>query len=163
MVQMHVIKRSPEGVTQVVYSGEVAARDAEAVVLRATWDHAERDLGYTVFAPGDRFTEYFYAARWFNIMRIDAAATGRLRGWYCNISRPAVITATTVSYDDLYLDLWVDATGTQRVLDEDEFAAAPLDDAMRAAARAGLAEAQLWAVTGAGPFAELARDRETRA
>lgn len=151
-------KRSATGVVQISYPGMVISHAGGEIVLHATWEHAERDLGYTIFAPGDRFTEYFYANQWFNIMRIDAAQTHTLRGWYCNITRPALITPDAVAYDDLWLDLWVESDGAQRVLDEDEFAAATLDDMTRTQAQAGLAEVRRWAVHGLGPFAELARE-----
>lgn len=158
---MLIHKRSATGEVQITYPGTAISRTAREIVLRAFWEHAERDLGYTVFAPGDRFTEYFYADQWFNVMRVDAAATHTLRGWYCNITRPAIITADAVTYDDLWLDLWVGADGTQMVLDADEFTAAVLDDATRAGAAAGLAEVQRWAAHDLGPFAALASDNLT--
>jgi len=58
----------------------------------------------------------------------------RLTGWYCNIVRPAQITGERVAADDLALDLFVSPGGQMTVLDEDEFAALPLDEATRAEA-----------------------------
>jgi protein associated with RNAse G/E len=152
---MDITKRDAAGMALLTYMGEVAEGDARHVVMRATWQHGQRDLGYVVFDPADRFTEYFYADQWFNIMRIGTAANGTLKGWYCNITRPAQITAAGVAYDDLLLDVWVGADGVCLVLDEDEFAAAALDDATCAGARAGLAEVLRWAREHSGPFAEL--------
>jgi hypothetical protein len=152
---MQITKCDAAGVAQVSYAGTVAVRQGDGVVIHARWTFGWRDLGYIVFAPDDRFTEYFYREQWFNIMRVGAAADDRLKGWYCNVTRPATITATTISYDDLLLDVWVGPNGACLVLDEDEFAAAALDVATRARATAGLAEVQRWAAERLGPFAEL--------
>ena len=51
---------------------------------------------------------------------VDAQHT--LKGWYGNVTRPARITADDIEWDDLALDVWMDADGAQQVLDEDEFA-----------------------------------------
>ena len=44
-----------------------------------------------------------------------------LRGWYCNIGKPALLDGDCLSYVDLALDLLVFPDGRQFVLDEDEF------------------------------------------
>lgn len=150
---MEIHKCTPAGAIMTVYPGTVAERDAAQIVIQAEWTRADRDLGYAVFCTGDCFTEYFYADRWFNIMQINAATDGALKGWYCNVSRPARITEDRVAYDDLYLDVWIAPDGAALILDEDEFAAADLDAATRDAARAGLAEVVRWAAAGIGPFA----------
>ena len=81
--------------------------------------------------------------RWYNILEIHDREDDRLKGWYCNIGKPAVMEAgNKISYVDLALDLWVAPDGTQTVLDEDEFAALDLDDETRSKARAALAELQ---------------------
>jgi protein associated with RNAse G/E len=51
-----------------------------------------------------------------------------LKGWYCNITKPAVIEDGHVSYVDLAVDLWVSANGARKVLDEDELEELALDD-----------------------------------
>jgi hypothetical protein len=136
------------------YPGRVLARSATTVTLEAVFGRPERvDLGYTVFEPGDRFVEHFYADRWYNVFAVYAARDGRFRGWYCNITRPAVIEADGLSAMDLALDLWVTPDYSLLVLDEDEFAALELSDGDRAAARAALAELQTLARRGDGPFA----------
>ena len=152
---MHVHKRDTSGTIQVSYVGELVGQTAQSAIIAARWEHGTRDLGYATFQPQDRFTEYFYANQWFNIMRLGAAATGQLKGWYCNITHPATITPTEIIYDDLFLDVWVNADGSTLILDEDEFAAANLDAAIQHQARAGLAEVLRWVREGLGPFVEL--------
>ena len=114
----------------------------------------DRDLGYTVFQTGDRFTEFYYTNRWYNIFRIETKE-GVLRGWYCNITRPAEISADTVRAVDLELDLWVWPDGRTLVLDEDEFIDLPLEEPDRAQALAGLSELQQRAAARIGPFAKV--------
>ncbi|GDY72934.1 hypothetical protein SAV31267_024190 [Streptomyces avermitilis] len=52
---------------------------------------------------------------------------GTLKGWYCDITRPATLVGTELVVEDLDLDLWRSADGTAVLrLDEDEFAASGL-------------------------------------
>ena len=134
------------------YPGQVLRRDGRTIVLRTGWDRASLDLGFVVLEPGDRWTEYFYADRWYNIFEIHAS-DGRLKGWYCNVTRPAHIGKDEVSAKDLALDLWVAPDGGMRVLDEDEFAALSLRPAEREAARRALAELQGMVAQRVAPFA----------
>jgi len=115
------------GIETFAYTGTVLRRAPNAIVVEAIFERVDRlELGYTVFERGDRFVEYFYADRWFNIFAIYAVRSRALRGWYCNLTRPAVIEADRVSAVDLALDVWVSPTGEIQVLDEDEFAALAL-------------------------------------
>ena len=116
-----------------------------------------RDLGYTRFEPGDRFIEYYYTDRWFNIFDI-ASADGVRKGWYCNIAEPAHIASDTIKQVDLLLDVWIDPTGRPLLLDEDEFAAATtLKDEQRIGAQQGLQALLHLLEVRAEPFASLER------
>jgi predicted RNA-binding protein associated with RNAse of E/G family len=57
--------------------------------------------------------------------------------------------------DDLALDVYIAPDGAITVLDEDEFATLPLDEATRACARAALAELQHRIVARQPPFDAL--------
>jgi uncharacterized protein len=116
-----VIKLNALGEAKVQYQGEIIQRLTDRVVIQAYWAQATKDLGYTQFEPGDRFIEYYYTDRWFNIFDI-ATADGMRKGWYCNIAEPAVFFADRIEQVDLLLDVWVDPTGNPLILDEDEFA-----------------------------------------
>jgi predicted RNA-binding protein associated with RNAse of E/G family len=133
------------------YPGRVLRRDDRAIVLRTGWDRAPLDVGFVVLEPGDRWTEYFYDDRWYNIFEI-CASDGRLKGWYCNITRPACISADEVAAEDLALDLWVGPDGEMQVLDEDEFDALLLTAEEHEAAQNALAELQAMVAQGVGPF-----------
>jgi predicted RNA-binding protein associated with RNAse of E/G family len=133
------------------YPGRVLRRDDHTIVVRTVWDRAVMDMGYVFLEPGDCWTEYHYTDRWYNIFEIRAS-DGRLKGWYCNITRPARINAREVAAEDLALDLWVAPDGEVLVLDEDEFAALPLAPAEREAARKALTELRAMVAQKAPPF-----------
>jgi hypothetical protein len=137
-----VLKLNPQGKEMWRYEGDLLERGEDWLKVEALFDRDDRPFMDTILKRGDRFVETYYSARWYNIFEIYDRDDGALKGWYCNITRPATWTDGRVEYVDLFLDLWVSADGTQTVLDEDEFAAASLDDDLRRAARAGLAEVQ---------------------
>jgi predicted RNA-binding protein associated with RNAse of E/G family len=112
------------------------------------------DLGFVLLEPDDRWTEYFFADRWYNIFEIRAG-DGSLKGWYCNITRPARIGPDEVTAEDLALDLWVTRGGDMQVLDEEEFAALSLSSAERETARKALADLQDRVTRRDPPFSEV--------
>ncbi|MEU5810539.1 DUF402 domain-containing protein [Streptomyces sp. NPDC059650] len=83
------------------------------------------------------FTEHFWRTRWYAVKEVRTGA-GVLKGWYCDVTRPAVVDGGEIRVVDLDLDLWVSADGSSVLrLDEDEFAASGLADSdPRAAAEA---------------------------
>jgi uncharacterized protein len=138
------------------YAGEVIERTKRTLCLRAHWERPALELAYVTFERGDRFTEWFFSDRWYNILEVREARTLLLKGWYCNVTTPASISEHLVESRDLLLDLWVAADGACRVLDEDEFAASPdLDDATRTAALCSLRALRRAAALRAGPFRAL--------
>jgi predicted RNA-binding protein associated with RNAse of E/G family len=109
------------------------------------------DLGFVVLEPDDRWTETFCSDRWYNIFEIRAS-DGRLKGWYCNVTRPARITEDDVAAEDLALDLWVEPDGTMQVLDEGEFALLDLLPEEREAAQEALAHLKVMVARKTPPF-----------
>lgn len=142
------------------YPGRVLRRTPTWVVLATRWDRPPMDLGYVLLEPGDRWVETFYTDRWYNVFEIRAA-DGRLKGWYCNITRPARITDAEVSAEDLALDLWVDPHGRATVLDEEEFAALCLPPEERIQAMAALATLLEMASRRKGPFMDTGKEERT--
>ena len=120
------------------YEAVVLDDDGIQVVVRAPWaEKSPRDLGYVEFTHGDVFTEHYWRDRWYSIKEIRSA-DGVRKGWYCDVARPADVRETTITSDDLDLDLWVSADRRRiLVLDEDEFEASGLIESdPEAAARA---------------------------
>lgn len=80
-----------------------------------------RDFGFVRFEPGDVFTEHYWRDRWYAVKEVRTGG-GELKGWYCDITRPAVLRDGELLVEDLDLDLWVSADGSSVLrLDEDEF------------------------------------------
>jgi predicted RNA-binding protein associated with RNAse of E/G family len=156
MTQIAVQKLDTRGRLITSYRATVVERFAGGVLLDARWERPALALGYTTFETGDRFREWFYSDRWHNIFEI-ATSDGALKGWYCNVAAPAVITETEIRCRDLLLDLWVAPDGATLVLDEDEFAADDAIDALtRERAITALAELQGLVAARKPPFEPIA-------
>jgi protein associated with RNAse G/E len=144
------------GEVRVRWTGRVLRRSEREVALEATFTHSARDLGYVRLGPGDRFVEYYYTDRWYNVMAIYNAGDGVFKGWYCNITRPAEFSdeaeGLRVRAMDLALDYFRQPDGTEFVLDEEEFAALGLAEAEVQVCWAALDELKVLAAAGSGPF-----------
>jgi len=139
MSRFTVYKRDDKGTIKLSYTGDVLQRGDDWVCLEAFFGHDDVDIGVVIFRKGDRMLEWFYADRYYNIFQIEDVNDKRLKGWYCNITRPAEITADSVAADDLALDVFIAPDGTITVLDENEFAALDLSDDEQAQAMAAVA------------------------
>ncbi len=149
--RIQVQKKSPGGDVTYQYEGVMLNRDEHSIVIEALFDRADMPFMDVVFKTGDRFVEYYYTDRWYNIFVVHDRDDGRIKGWYCNIGKPAEFEDGTVSYVDLALDLWVATDGKQTVLDEEEFEALGLDEDLRTRARNGLEELQQLFLNGKPP------------
>ncbi|WP_415938704.1 DUF402 domain-containing protein [Streptomyces sp. 039-1] len=111
------------GRTKISYPAELLADDGTRVVVRAPWaGDTARDFGFVRFEGGDVFTEYYWRDRWYAVKEVRDAA-GVRKGWYCDVTRPATVSAGRLVVEDLDLDLWRSADGSEVLrLDEDEFA-----------------------------------------
>jgi predicted RNA-binding protein associated with RNAse of E/G family len=152
-ITVQLLKPSKD--TTITYSGELLRQEPGHVQIHARWERPRLNLGYVVFDPGDHFYEHFYTERWYTIFELRDAA-GTLKGWYCNITRPARFEGDWITSEDLELDLFVspDRSNILR-LDLDEFAARDLDSsdpAAYTAALAALGELEHMARAGMPPF-----------
>ena len=138
-----VTKRNPAGEEIWQYTGTLLRQDAQIIVLEARFLRPDFPIMGTIIRAGDRFIEAYFLDRWYNIFEIHDRDDDRLKGWYCNIGKPAILESeNSISYVDLALDLWVSPEGTQTILDEDEFAALDLDAQTKSRARTALEELQ---------------------
>jgi len=137
-MKIKVQKKDPTGKVLLEYEGDELRRDEHSITLEALFTRDDMPFKDVIFKKGDRFVEYYYSNRWYNIFAIYDRDDGKLKGWYCNIGKPAVIEDHVVSYADLALDLWVSVDGKQTVLDQDEFEALDLNDELRRSALCGL-------------------------
>ena len=139
-MKVKVQKKNPAGELKYEYEGTLLRRDEHSVTLEALFDREDMPFMDVVFKKGDRFVEYYYTDRWYNIFAVHDRDDETVKGWYCNIGLPAVIEDGIVSYVDLALDLWVSATGQQTVLDEDEFEKMQFDEKLKSGALNGMNE-----------------------
>ena len=141
MKAITVIKRDPHDGEVWRYTARLVRQQGSALRLEALFNREDMPFMGMMLKGGDRFVETYFTDRWYNLYAIHDREDDRLKGWYCNIGRPAVWESEAVlSYEDLALDLWVAPDGTQTVLDEEEFAALGLDPATKTHALAALEE-----------------------
>ncbi len=150
---IHLVK--PLKKTTVSYVAQPLMQTPTHVVVRALWTRPAVDLGYMQISPGDFLDEHFYRDHWFNVFAWYTA-TGRLRGWYCNVTRPSAIQRHSLTSVDLELDLFVAADRqTLTRLDVDEFESRQYEQHDPATYRAGydaLTELEARARLGSPPF-----------
>ncbi|MBK3555137.1 DUF402 domain-containing protein [Streptomyces sp. MBT56] len=122
-----VVTLTKAGRTKIRYPAELVRDDGVRITVRAPWAApGVRDFGFVRFEPGDVFTEHYWRDRWFAVKEVRTG-DGGLKGWYCDITRPAVLADGVLAVEDLDLDLWVSADGSCVLrLDEDEFEASGL-------------------------------------
>ena len=155
MTAFRIIKRDAHGNDQLSYSGVVRERSDRFLCVEASFALADRDLGYIHLRRGDVFREWFYSDCWFNIFRVQDVESEQVKGWYCNITRPAIIEPHQAAADDLGLDVFVYPDGQTLLLDEDEFARLGLPLSEQQAAWEAVAMIQKMVRTRQHPFDEI--------
>lgn len=126
------------------YEGVELSRDENSITIEALFNRDDMPFQDVVLKRNDRFVETFYTDKWYNVFEVYDRDDGKLKGWYCNITKPAVIEDGSVSFVDLALDLWVSADGKQTVLDEDELEELNLDDGLKKKVYDGMRDLQIW-------------------
>jgi len=149
-----VLKRNLQGDETWRYTGVLLDNADGCVNLEAGFNRDDLHFMGIILKKGDRFVEWFYTDRWYNIFEIhDRDDDDVIKGWYCNIGLPMVFEADDqISYVDLALDLWVEENGAQTVLDEDEFEAQELTPELREKSLAALEELKRLFEKGRPPF-----------
>lgn len=140
MPLMKILKKNLADEVTWQYDSEVLRRDNNSITVEAFFNRDDMPFQEIILKRNDRFVETFYTDKWYNIFEIYDRDDGKLKGWYCNITKPAIIEDISVSYVDLALDLWVSADGKRKVLDEDELEELRLDVETRQKVFAGLRE-----------------------
>ena len=139
---MKILKKNLADEVTWQYDSEVLRRDENSITVEAFFNRDDMPFQEIILKRNDRFVETFYTDKWYNIFEIYDRDDGKLKGWYCNITKPAVIEEDSVSYVDLALDLWVSANGKQTVLDKDELEELNLSETLKENVYAGLRELQ---------------------
>jgi len=118
---MRIIKTDHLGNSVWEYDGKIIEQTASAFLLEAKFNRSDLMFNGVFLREGDRFLELYPIEKWFNIFEIHDKDSDEVKGWYCNITRPARCDTEKISYDDLALDLLVYPERKMLVLDEDEF------------------------------------------
>ncbi|GAB4500373.1 MAG: hypothetical protein OHK003_20350 [Anaerolineales bacterium] len=139
---MKILKKNLAGEVTWQYDSEVLHRDETSITVEAFFNRDDMPFQEIVLKRNDRFVETFFTDKWYNIFEIYDRDDCKLKGWYCNITKPAVIQDESISYVDLALDLWVSANGRQMILDEDELDELKLGEELKKNVYAGLQELQ---------------------
>lgn len=139
---MKILKKNLADEVTWHYDGVELRRAENSITIEALFNRDDLPFQEIILKRNDRFVETFYTDKWYNIFEIYDRDDGKLKGWYCNITKPAVIEDGSISYVDLALDLWVSADGWQTVLDEDELEELKLDEDVKKNVYAGLRELQ---------------------
>jgi len=143
----------------IAYEGMVLEHTPNTIVLEARFGRETMDLGYTIFEHHDRFIEYFFSDRWYNIFEIHSVHDDHLKGWYCNIAQPAMLGEETIEQVDLALDVWINPDGSYRLLDQAEFDALEIDRATRLHAQQAVGELIYLLYHHAAPFTSIDQPR----
>lgn len=139
---MDIIKTNDQGNELWRYPAKVLSKSETEIRFEAFFNRDDYDAGYVVYKREDRFIETFYSDRWYNVFAIYDKDDGSFKGWYCNITRPAVWDEKELRADDLALDVWVFPNGEREplVLDQEEFVELGLKPAESASALQALDE-----------------------
>lgn len=124
-----IIKNDHHGTPVFTYPMHIITQTVDYVCVQGHFNIPKSyDLGLFTLENGDRSLEWFYRGRYYNIFRVYAGNSDQLKGFYCNITRPPIITPTRITADDLALDLLVSPYGDIALHDEDDFNALNLSD-----------------------------------
>ncbi|MRR32832.1 DUF402 domain-containing protein, partial [bacterium] len=137
-----IIKQNSHGEETWRYTGQVLKQTADAILIQARFNREDSVFEGIPLKKGDPFIEAFYTRHWFNVFEMRDRESSLVKGWYCNVSRPAVINDSTIAYADLALDLLVYPNGDWKLLDEGEYAALDLSAADQAQAQQAVSDLQ---------------------
>lgn len=134
------------------YQGHILERDTGRMRIKAHFDRDDIEFYGLQLRRGDTFIETFYNDRWYNVFSIFDIDDSRHKGWYVNLTRPAVFKDNHIYAEDLALDLVIDSQGVITVVDEDEFEALELSTHEREQVWAAVNEIEALVNQGLEPF-----------
>lgn len=135
------------------YEGQILKIEPDSLLIEAVFNRDDLQFHGITLKRNDPFIERYYQNRWYNIFEIHDQGDNHLKGWYCNVSKPAEFNPGEIAYVDLALDLLVFPDMEFLILDEDEFANLKIDEISRQKARQALEE--LIALVNTGKLRKL--------
>ncbi len=106
-----------------VFDQEVVHEDGEVIVTLArsmTFDAPMRIDGEVALESGSSVVWFTFPGAWHDIGRFYKG-DGTFAGYYANVLTPVEIEGRVWRTTDLYLDVWLSASGELQPLDEEEF------------------------------------------
>jgi len=122
------------------YEGQILRIEPDCLLIEALFNRDDLQFHGITLKRNDPFIERYYQDRWYNIFEMHDREDGHLKGWYCNVSKPAEFNPGEITYVDLALDLLVYPDMRYLILDEDEFRCLNIDETSRSKAREALEE-----------------------
>jgi protein associated with RNAse G/E len=150
-------KLDSQGLEVFHYEGELLERSETQAIVRAIYNHKDQEIFGLKLNQGDVFIEFHFTDRWYNIFAILAEDTRQIKGWYCNVTRPARIEEAHIYADDLALDVIIDPAGAFKLVDKREFDELDLSSEDRKQALEAVADLRRLASCAAGPFEHAKR------
>jgi hypothetical protein len=128
-VEVTIVKQSAKhgGKERARYPATVVPSDLPApwVALATHWTMGRHDQGLLVFENGDVLREIFSPVHPYDVFAVYDPS-GKLKGWYGNVTRPAFFApggdGLTLVWYDLYVDIVAKPDGQVAIEDEDELA-----------------------------------------
>ena len=142
MNSIWIVKLNTNNIETWRYKGQILKQSLDQITVEAFFDKPDIQFHGMLLRKGDRFVETYFTKRWYNIFEIHAKEDDSLRGWYCNVSTPAIIREDRILYIDLALDLLVFPDRSQIILDKEEFELLEISNEMRINAEKALDELQ---------------------
>lgn len=134
------------------YWAELLEVTGSYVKLQAVFDLPDNKTHGISFRKGDRFIEWHYLDRWYNVFAVYDVDSQQLKGWYCNLTRPAAFEDRVLSAEDLELDMVVYPDGSFELLDVEEYETLELTAEERAKVEVTVGELQRSAAALSDPF-----------
>ncbi len=108
-----------DGAPHFKWTCHLVAASPEALVI-AQPAGTSIDTWKEIWTPDFDATIYFWRGKWYNVIQ-TWHADGTVRSCYCNIITPARRDGNELHWDDLDLDISVQADGAYWLMDEDEW------------------------------------------
>ncbi|MEP6706864.1 MAG: DUF402 domain-containing protein [Pyrinomonadaceae bacterium] len=115
-----VLVRKYDGTEHRRWQANIIERRESLIVLEGVFEGEVEHHLMGRITSGTRSVEYYWLDRYYNVFRLTEQS-GKFRSFYCNISTPAELEDSVLTYVDLDIDVLVEPDFSYRVIDLDDF------------------------------------------